>query len=149
MPLPFIWRLRRPKLERVVVGILMCLGLSATTTAIIRLTNMAYQNIYGDVLRDLLVMNKWCMLEEVIGVTAASIPYLKALVERMLQRLGHRLVTDKHEPWPNVVGRPPIFICAVDEALKPGNAESEIGSSRDGKAEFELSQSPNMVSGSQ
>ncbi|PVH91256.1 hypothetical protein DM02DRAFT_474733, partial [Periconia macrospinosa] len=82
MPLTFIWHLRRPRVEKVVVGVLMCLGLTATTAAIKRLVDMAYWNYSSsDLLRDLLIPNMWCMLEEVIGVAAVSIPYLKAPME--------------------------------------------------------------------
>ncbi|KAH8707563.1 hypothetical protein GQ44DRAFT_662909, partial [Phaeosphaeriaceae sp. PMI808] len=88
MPLTFICRLHRPKFERVVIGILMCLGLTATAAAIKRLVDMIYFSFSGDTLHNLLIPTMWCMLEEVLGVTAASIPYLKSPAERTLRRLG-------------------------------------------------------------
>jgi len=103
----------------------MCLGLTATITAIIKLTEMTYQNFNGDELHDLLIPTMWCMLEEVIGVTAVSIPYLKAPIERTLQRLGCHLVTNNHQPSLAEVRCPPTRICAVEEASESGHPESD------------------------
>ncbi|KAL6159017.1 hypothetical protein ACJBU6_03110 [Exserohilum turcicum] len=149
MPLTFIWHLRRPRLEKVVVGMLMCLGLTATTAATKRLVDMAYQNFSGDVLHDLPIPNMWCMLEEVIGVAAVSIPYLKAPMERTLERLGLLLVLNNHQSSLSDVSCPPDCIGGVEEALVSGDAVSNVGSFKHGKAEFELTQTPQVASGSQ
>ncbi|PVI03907.1 hypothetical protein DM02DRAFT_695026 [Periconia macrospinosa] len=149
MPLTFIYRLHRPKFERVVVGILMCLGLIATATAIIRMTNMVYQNRFGDRLRNQLILAMWCMLEEVLGVTAASIPYLKSPTERMLRHLGLLHFTGMHELSPEQMGLPSFRIPVTDHALESGNVRDEIGSSSSGKPEFELAESSRTASQSQ
>ncbi|PVH91656.1 hypothetical protein DM02DRAFT_677967 [Periconia macrospinosa] len=137
MPLTFICRLHRPKFERVVIGILMCLGLTATAAAIKRLADMIYMSLSGDVLHHLLVPTMWCMLEEVLGVTAASIPYLKSPAERTLRRLGLLHVSNEHEASPSQMGLPSFRI----PDLESSNANGETGSSKDGKAGFELDES--------
>ncbi|PVH91657.1 hypothetical protein DM02DRAFT_734087 [Periconia macrospinosa] len=138
MPLTFICRLHRPKFERVVIGILMCLGLTATAAAIKRLVDMIYLNYSGDVLHNLLFIIMWCMLEEVLGVTAASIPYLKAPAERTLRRLGLLPVDNEHEASPSQMVLPSFHIPVVDEDLESNNANGETRSSKNGKAGFEL-----------
>jgi hypothetical protein len=77
----------------------MSMGLAATTAAIIKLTLMFYQSFSGDLLRNLLIVNMWCKLEEVIGITAASIPYLKSPIERLFQRVRLIVPVGRHELW--------------------------------------------------
>lgn len=149
MPLPFIWQLRRSRFERIVVGALMCLGLVATFAAIQRLVDMAYQHFTGDVMHDIIIPNIWCMLEEVIGITAVSIPYLKAPAERMLQRLGISFAPYNHQPSLNEVHISSVRNHTVEGALESGDKYSNPGSLKEGKAEFELSQSSQTASRSQ
>ncbi|PVH68435.1 hypothetical protein DL98DRAFT_381750, partial [Cadophora sp. DSE1049] len=85
IPITFVWRLRRPLLERVVVGLLMSMGLAATAAAVIRLSHKMFYSD-PDPLRSIVMGTLWCKLEEVIGITAASIPYLKSVTEEVLQR---------------------------------------------------------------
>ncbi|KAH8706881.1 hypothetical protein GQ44DRAFT_732076 [Phaeosphaeriaceae sp. PMI808] len=108
---------------------------------------MLYMSLSSDVLHNLLVPTMWCMLEEVLSVTAASILYLKSLAERTLRRLGLLHVANKHEASPSQMGLPSFRIPVVDEDLESSNANGETRSSKDGKAGFELDE-PSRTAGS-
>ncbi|KAH7335080.1 hypothetical protein BKA66DRAFT_584714 [Pyrenochaeta sp. MPI-SDFR-AT-0127] len=86
MPLSFIWRLNRPLLERVVVGILMTLGLFTTSIAIVKTSYMALYSHSEDALRHFLTISMWCELELVVGIIAGCIPCLKSPFQRILRR---------------------------------------------------------------
>lgn len=87
MPLKFIWGMHRSRLEKVLLNCLMAAGLMATSASIARvvivLGHLGPQSAKFLAINDIL----WGV-ELTIGLTAASLPCLKAPVHQMLLRLG-------------------------------------------------------------
>ncbi|KAH7028271.1 hypothetical protein B0J12DRAFT_704697 [Macrophomina phaseolina] len=88
IPITFIRKLRRPLPERIVIACVMALGLVASAAVVIKIVYMRHFDITGDALRILVQVIKWGKIEELLGISAACIPPLKSLVERLLKRLG-------------------------------------------------------------
>jgi hypothetical protein len=86
MPLTFIWTLRRPIRERILIGCLMGLGIFATATAIVRADRLRIE--VEQTLFEHLYLAIWAKLELDAGIIAACAPCLKAPAENFLRRLG-------------------------------------------------------------
>ena len=88
VPILFIRKLNRPRREKVFLCILMSLGIFASCAAIIR--TMTLQNYYtvGDSFRYNVTISLWAVVEQQIALIAATIPTLKAFMEKTLVRIG-------------------------------------------------------------
>ncbi|KAK8139378.1 hypothetical protein PG984_002758 [Apiospora sp. TS-2023a] len=93
-PLSFLWSLKRPKRERVVLGLLMSLGLFAGACSLLK--NLEVQSISNAAtlpLEKLVVTDFgaktvyiciWTALEQLLGIVAACTPFCKPVFERYL-----------------------------------------------------------------
>ncbi|KAK7952728.1 uncharacterized protein PG986_008456 [Apiospora aurea] len=93
-PLTFLWSLKRPKRERVVLGLLMSLGLFAGACSLLK--NLEVRNLANaatlpppelfafDFGAAAVYVNIWTALEQLLGVVAACTPFCKPLFERYL-----------------------------------------------------------------
>jgi len=92
-PITFLWRLNRPVRERILVCLLMGLGLFASVASIVKLLivlNWVRQP--GDDLWSMAeAIATWTVTEQFFAITAACLPFLKPLVERLLGRMGFSL----------------------------------------------------------
>lgn len=97
IPITFISKLHRPRAEKIFLAIMMALGLSASSFAILRIA--AATSIYTspDVFRTSVMPTLWSMLELEIGLIAATIPTLKSFVQRSLVHLGHVFYEEQSE----------------------------------------------------
>ena len=88
-PVSFLWNLKRPLRERVVLGFLMGLGLLAGVSSIIKNTMIAN---FGKPGLDAAAMNisisTWTSLEMLLGVIAACIPFCKPAIESCFSKIG-------------------------------------------------------------
>jgi hypothetical protein len=87
LPLHLLWKLRRPRRERILIGVLMAMGLLATGIAGMKMTFFTSTNT-GDGLRDTVESSTWAKLEEIVIIIAACMPCLKRPAERMLKHFG-------------------------------------------------------------
>jgi hypothetical protein len=89
LPITFLWNLTKPRLEKVLIGILMALGLMASASAIVKSVYIARNlNVGADILPKTLFLSIWAKMEELLGIIAACAPALKSPAERVLRRLG-------------------------------------------------------------
>lgn len=86
MPMLYIWKLNKSRIERVIVTILMALGLFATVTVIIR--SVYHHRIHSakDPMRYSIFLIIICRVEDFILISAACAPFLKGPLERCIQR---------------------------------------------------------------
>ncbi|KAK8872574.1 integral membrane protein [Apiospora arundinis] len=96
-PLSFLWSLKRPKRERVVLGALMSLGLFAGACSLLKnlevrdladVPNMSLEELAAtDFGAKAVYICIWTALEQLLGVVAACTPFCKPLFERGLGAL--------------------------------------------------------------
>ncbi|KAG9193476.1 hypothetical protein G6011_03511 [Alternaria panax] len=97
IPITFIRKLHRPRGEKIFLGVLMGLGLFASSFAILRTAgaNMIYTS--HDVFRTTVVPMLWSMLELELALIAATIPTLKSFVQKSPMRIGRFFYDEKTE----------------------------------------------------
>lgn len=91
-PIMFLWKLKRPLREKLVVGGLMGLGLFASASSIIKTLVVAQftnPNVDGFALG--VSTATWTMLEQLLAMIAASAPFLKPLLQSALLSMGFSL----------------------------------------------------------
>lgn len=88
-PVKFLWSLKRPLRERIVLGFLMGLGLLAGISSIVKNTIIAN---FGKPGLDMWAMNvsisTWTSLEMLLGTIAACIPFCRPVLERCFGAVG-------------------------------------------------------------
>ena len=88
-PIKFLWSLKRPLRERIVLGCLMGLGLLAGISSIIKNTIIAD---FGKPGLDMWAMNisisTWTSLEMLLGCIAACTPFCRPVLERCFGAVG-------------------------------------------------------------
>lgn len=89
VPITFIWTLHRPRLEKILIGCLMALGLVTSALAILKMIRIV-QSLYRgpDFMFDMMDLTLWVKLEEILIIIAASAPSIKSTVERVLRCIG-------------------------------------------------------------
>jgi len=88
-PVSFLWNLKRPLRERIVVFFLMGLGLFAAVCSLMKLLVVgSFTKPNAD--RGYLGMgiSFWTIMEQLVGIIAGCTPFLKPLFQRCLVRLG-------------------------------------------------------------
>lgn len=97
IPITFIRKLNLPRREKVFMCILMALGLFASCAAIIR--TLMLQEFYRsqDLFRTNVTIALWAVMEQQFALIAATIPTLKAFVEKALIRIGRHFYDEKSE----------------------------------------------------
>lgn len=89
MPLPLVWRLRRPIRERLIIAFLLSLVLCATAAASVKLYYVRVIVLEGEQLRLLVVPTLWSRIEEIALIAAACAPSLKSSTEDGLRQCWH------------------------------------------------------------
>ena len=88
-PISFLWNLKRPLRERLVLGFLMGLGLLAGVSSIIKNIMIAD---FGKPGLDMWAMNvsisTWTSLEMLLGIIAACVPFCKPAIETCFSSVG-------------------------------------------------------------
>ena len=87
MPIKLIRTLHRTLREKILICCLMAMGLFATGIAGYKMT-LSTKAFKGDPLSTTVELSLWNKLEELVGMTAASLPCLKSSAERLLRRVG-------------------------------------------------------------
>jgi hypothetical protein len=97
IPITFIRKLNRPRREKVFMCVLMALGLFASCAAIIR--TLTLQEFYRsqDMFRTNVTVALWAVVEQQFALIAATIPTLKAFVEKALIRIGRFFYDENNE----------------------------------------------------
>lgn len=88
IPITFVRKLKRPRREKIFMCVLMGLGLFASCAAVVR--TLALQDLYTtpDVFRINVSISTWAVLEQNLALVAATMPTLKAFMERTLVKVG-------------------------------------------------------------
>lgn len=88
IPIAFIRKLNRPRGEKIFLGVLMGLGLFASTFAFLRTVGINKFYASQDIFRISVMPTLWAMLEQEVALIAATIPTLKNFMQRSLIKLG-------------------------------------------------------------
>ncbi|KAK7981472.1 hypothetical protein PG988_003710 [Apiospora saccharicola] len=88
-PITFLWNLKRPLRERVVIGCLMSLGMLAGISSLVKILmigKFGSPGLDGPALN--VTISTWTVLEQILGVIAACTPFCKPVFERCLRACG-------------------------------------------------------------
>lgn len=88
IPALYIWPLRRPVIERILLCVLMGLGLFAAIAASIKLNYIRTWKYGEESVGQTVSVFMWFRVEEICLVAAACAPYLKGAVEAILTRVS-------------------------------------------------------------
>ena len=88
VPLTFIYRIKRPLREKIVVSFLMALGILASAASVVKLTLAKKYGRNRDRLYDGVDLALWSIIEGEVAIIAACVPCLKSPSEKVLRRLG-------------------------------------------------------------
>lgn len=87
-PTVFLWKLKRPMREKILVGMLMGLGVFASVASIIKTLLVKEFGLAKDGWALTNAIATWTALEQLLAMIASSAPFLKPLVQSGLQRMG-------------------------------------------------------------
>lgn len=89
-PITFLWTLRRPVGERLLVCLLMGMGLFASVASIVKLCIVLRwpPKPEDDIWATSVAISTWTVTELFFGIMAGCLPFLKPLIERCLGRIG-------------------------------------------------------------
>ncbi|KAJ5753119.1 hypothetical protein N7520_010036 [Penicillium odoratum] len=100
LPLRVIFKLQMPKNQKVALGFILCLGLFACVSSIIRITYIPAMLSSADYTYAISGAMYWSVIETNVGIFAASIPSFKAIASRFLPRfIGEYSSGRKYGPW--------------------------------------------------
>ncbi|KAJ5551648.1 hypothetical protein N7535_000407 [Penicillium sp. DV-2018c] len=100
LPIKVIFRLQMPRKQKLVLAVILCLGLFACVSSIIRITYIPAMLSSKDFTYAISGAMYWSVIETNIGIFAASIPSFKAIASRFLPRLiGEYSSGKKYGPW--------------------------------------------------
>jgi hypothetical protein len=88
IPITFIRKLNRPRREKIFMCVLMALGIFASCAAIVRTLQLQGFYTSRDVFRTSVPISLWAIIEQQFALIAATIPTLKAFLEKALIRIG-------------------------------------------------------------
>jgi hypothetical protein len=129
-PLTFLYKLRRPFLEKALVFALMAVGLTATAAALIKIL-WVYLWGSGTVTLSIgFTLSMWASVEMLLGVIAACLPSLKSTFQRGLARLGVKFQPGADDEQSIYQG--PSFVARVpetDHELRTMRASSQASDS--------------------
>ncbi|KAH9880670.1 hypothetical protein IAQ61_000964 [Plenodomus lingam] len=101
MPIRLIRTLHRSTAEKILIGVLMALGLSATAIACAKVSTFTDFG-KGDIMQGTIVPSVYAKVEEQVGIIASSLPCLKGPAQSLLKKLG--LLKEHHLTTPSFVG---------------------------------------------
>ncbi|KAJ0166896.1 hypothetical protein CTA2_5349 [Colletotrichum tanaceti] len=87
LPIPLVIKLQVPKQQKVGLGVILCLGLFACISSIIRITFIPDMLVNEDATWAIAQPMYWSVIETNIGILAASIPSMKVIAKRYAPRL--------------------------------------------------------------
>ena len=87
-PLAFLWKLRRPLREKMLIGFLMGLGTFASASSVVKAVLVKDYTSVADPWARLVHIGTWTMLEQLLAMIVASAPYMKPLLQKTLQAMG-------------------------------------------------------------
>ncbi|PCD23837.1 hypothetical protein AU210_015353 [Fusarium oxysporum f. sp. radicis-cucumerinum] len=90
-PTLFLWKLKRPLKEKILVGALMGLGMFASVASIVKATLVKEFGMAKDAWALTNSIATWTALEQILIMIASSAPFLKPLVQSALHRMGWTL----------------------------------------------------------
>lgn len=88
IPITFIRKLKRPRREKIFMCVLMCFGLFASCAAVVRTLTLQEYYTSNDIFRTNVSIALWAVLEQQLALFAATLPTLKAFMERAVLRVG-------------------------------------------------------------
>ena len=93
-PLTFLRHLRRPRSEKVLIGVLMAMGMAASAASITKAV-LVHQWVYAiDIFKVGFAISMWTCVEMFIGVIAACLPSLKSTIQMLLTKAGIDFTAD-------------------------------------------------------
>ncbi|KAJ5833889.1 hypothetical protein N7474_002200 [Penicillium riverlandense] len=100
LPIRVILRLQMPQKQKIALGFILCLGLFACVSSIIRITYIPAMLESSDPTYAIAGAMYWSVIETNVGIFAASIPSFKAIASRFLPRfIGEYSSGRKYGPW--------------------------------------------------
>jgi hypothetical protein len=88
IPITFIRKLNRPRREKIFMCVLMALGLLASCAAIVRTLTLREYYTSRDLFRTNVTIALWAVVEQQFAIVAATMPTLKAFLEKAVVRIG-------------------------------------------------------------
>ncbi|KAF2816329.1 uncharacterized protein BDZ99DRAFT_566171 [Mytilinidion resinicola] len=82
LPVKLVIRLQVPRNQRIALGVMLCLGLFACISSIVRITFIPQMLVSPDATYVISGAMYWSVIETNVGIAAASIPSFKALAKR-------------------------------------------------------------------
>ncbi|KNG82727.1 putative integral membrane protein [Aspergillus nomiae NRRL 13137] len=95
LPLPVIFKLQVPVKQKVALGFILCIGLFACVSSIIRITYIPAMLSDPDATWVIAEAMYWSVIEINVGIFASSIPSFKAIASRFIPRLIGEYSRDK------------------------------------------------------
>ncbi|KAJ5879687.1 hypothetical protein N7455_003152 [Penicillium solitum] len=100
LPIKVILHLQMPQKQKLVLAFILCLGLFACISSIIRITYIPTMLSSKDSTYAISGAMYWTVIETNVGIFAASIPSFKAIASRFLPRfIGEYSSGKKYGPW--------------------------------------------------
>jgi hypothetical protein len=97
IPILFVRKLKLPRREKICMCVLMGLGLFASCAAVVRTLMLQDYYITPDTFRSSVSITLYAVLEQHLGLMAATVPTLKSFMETTLVRVGLRFYDEKSE----------------------------------------------------
>ena len=97
LPLTFVYRIRRPAREKMVILLLMGSGIFATACAAVKASQLHHMVYSKDPFYDGIGVAIWAHLEEYVGIIAVCVPCLKKPFEQALRKYGLLSTKDETE----------------------------------------------------
>lgn len=136
LPITFIRQLNRPLREKIVLCFLMGLGFVASAASVAKMVQIKNLGKKEDSLWVTVDIVIFSIVEEQLGIIAASVPCLKSTFEHVLYRLG--LLPSFHRSTPKCRKgdveclREPVKLESLNGASQPYTSQESVG---DGKSE--------------
>ncbi|KAL4891843.1 hypothetical protein BDV59DRAFT_59238 [Aspergillus ambiguus] len=106
LPLGVIFKLQMPVKQKVALAMILCLGLFACVSSIIRITYIPAMLTSADATYAISGAMYWSVIEINVGILASSIPSFKAIASRFLPRLVGEYTSNKaYGTWSGTNGR--------------------------------------------
>ncbi|KAJ5224902.1 uncharacterized protein N7469_008405 [Penicillium citrinum] len=100
LPIRVIFKLQMPRKQKIALGLILCLGLFACVSSIIRITYIPAMLTSADYTYAISGAMYWSVIETNVGIFAASIPSFKAIASRFVPRfIGEYSSGRKYGPW--------------------------------------------------
>ncbi|KAJ5937733.1 hypothetical protein N7454_004075 [Penicillium verhagenii] len=100
LPVRVIFKLQMPQKQKIALVFILCLGLFACISSIIRITYIPAMLTSADYTYAISGAMYWSVIETNVGIFAASIPSFKAIASRFIPRfIGEYSSGRKYGPW--------------------------------------------------